>query len=202
MLNLVYIDDLVIDFYNKINDHHKGVAYPKIIPEYKITIDELAKTLYKFRNSRETLLTERVGSGLFRALYSTYLSYLPPSQFSYEIPTHQDSRGIFVELLKTPDCGQFSFFTAEPGVTRGGHYHNSKTEKFLVISGNARYRFRNIATLESHEIISMSDEMKIVESIPGWVHDITNIGLTRLVVLVWANEIYDPINHDTYNKSI
>ena len=95
-----------------------------------------------------------MGTGLVRALYATYVSYLPPESFAYEIPRHADPRGEFVEMLKTPDAGQFSFFTAHPGVTRGGHYHHSKTEKFLVIRGEARFRFRHVRTGEYHEFLT------------------------------------------------
>ena len=113
------------------------------------------------------------------------------------MPKHGDARGIFVEMLKTPDCGQFSFFTAHPGITRGGHYHHTKTEKFLVIKGRARYRFRHLLTDETFEVESHGDEPLIVETIPGWAHDITNIGEDELVVMLWANEIFDRQRPDT-----
>jgi len=133
-----------------------------------------------------------------RALYSTYVSYLPPESFAYEVPRHADARGEFVEMLKTVDSGQFSFFTAHPGVTRGGHYHHSKTEKFLVIRGDARFRFRNVVTGESHEILTNGGTPTIVETVPGWTHDITNVGDGVLVVMLWANEIFDRERPDTY----
>ena len=104
---------------------------------------------------------------------------------------------MFSEMLKTKDSGQFSFFTAGPGVTRGGHYHHSKTEKFLVVQGRAKFGFRHLATDETHEIITTSKELKIVEMVPGWSHDITNIGAEELIVMLWANEIFDPDNPDT-----
>jgi UDP-2-acetamido-2,6-beta-L-arabino-hexul-4-ose reductase len=104
---------------------------------------------------------------------------------------------MFAEMLKTKDSGQFSFFTAKPGVTRGGHYHHSKTEKFLVIQGKARFGFRQVASDETHEMIATSKELKIVETVPGWSHDITNIGTEEMVVMLWANEIFDPDNPDT-----
>ena len=115
-------------------------------PVYATTVGELADALHGFACQPQTLTTPRVGTGLLRALYATYVSYLPPESFAYAVPRHGDARGVFVEMLKTPDCGQFSFFTAHPGVTRGGHYHHSKTEKFLVIKGTARFGFRHIET--------------------------------------------------------
>jgi UDP-2-acetamido-2,6-beta-L-arabino-hexul-4-ose reductase len=119
------------------------------------------------------------------------VSYLPKSSFAYTIPIYKDARGVFVEMLKTPDCGQFSFFTVHPGITRGSHYHHSKTEKFLVVSGLARMRFRHMITGETSDITVSSDKPQVVDSIPGWVHDITNIGDTEAIIMLWANEIFD-----------
>jgi UDP-2-acetamido-2,6-beta-L-arabino-hexul-4-ose reductase len=138
-----------------------------------------------------------VGTGLVRALYATYVSFLPPERFEYSVPRHTDPRGVFVEMLKTPDCGQFSYFTAHPGVTRGGHYHHSKTEKFLVIRGTAHFGFRDIETGQTHELVTRGGEGRIVETIPGWTHDITNIGDDELIVMLWANEIFDRERPDT-----
>jgi UDP-2-acetamido-2,6-beta-L-arabino-hexul-4-ose reductase len=143
------------------------------------------------------MVSERVGIGFTRALYATYMSYLPPSSFAYDVPKHGDARGVFVEMLKTQDSGQFSFFTAYPGVTRGGHYHHSKTEKFLVIKGEARFGFRNILTDERHEIFTSGESPQIVETVPGWTHDITNVGADEMVVMLWANEIFDRSRPDT-----
>jgi UDP-2-acetamido-2,6-beta-L-arabino-hexul-4-ose reductase len=143
-----------------------------------------------------------VGHGLLRALHSTYLSYLPPADFSYRIPQYGDIRGVFVEMLKTPDSGQVSYFTAPPGVTRGGHYHHTKTEKFLVIKGRARFKFRQIDTGETHELVTEGSRAEIVETVPGWSHDITNIGQEEMVVMLWANEIFDRQNPDVYTSPL
>jgi UDP-2-acetamido-2,6-beta-L-arabino-hexul-4-ose reductase len=133
-----------------------------------------------------------------RALYATYVSYLPAELFAYPVPQHSDPRGDFVEMLKTPDCGQFSYFTAHPGVTRGGHYHHTKTEKFLVIKGQARFKFRHMQTGETHELVTQGDKAEIVETVPGWTHDITNIGDDEMVVMLWANEVFDRERPDTF----
>jgi UDP-2-acetamido-2,6-beta-L-arabino-hexul-4-ose reductase len=162
----------------------------------------LAAQLEAFRDSRHTLVTENVGKGLVRALYSTYLSYVPPARFSYKVPKYEDPRGAFVEMLKTPDAGQFSYFTAHPGVTRGGHYHHSKTEKFLVIKGEARFCFRHIITGEYYEIFTTGENPEIVETVPGWTHDITSIGESEIIVMLWANEIFDRAKPDTYAMSV
>ena len=196
-LSLVYIDDVVKEFVKVIRGERGGEKELSVQPEYKIKLGDLADQIKRFKESRDSLITEKVGSGVVRNLYSTYLSYLSPEQFSYSIPSHGDERGMFAEMLKTKDSGQFSFFTAGPGVTRGGHYHHSKTEKFLVVQGEAKFGFRHIATDETHEIITTSKELKIVETVPGWSHDITNIGTEEIIVMLWANEIFDPDNPDT-----
>jgi len=196
-IKLIYVDDVIQDFMNRICHSWDGVAYGQIQPEYLITVGDLAQQIEIFKNSRDTLVTERVGGGLTRALYSTYISYLPPERFSYSIPKYGDERGVFVEMLKTPDCGQFSYFTALPGVTRGGHYHHSKTEKFLVVSGIARFGFRHIVTNECREIVTSGNAPEVVETVPGWAHDITNIGESEMVVMLWANEIFDRNRPDT-----
>ena len=105
---------------------------------------------------------------------------------------------MFVEMLKTPETGQFSFFTAHPGITRGGHYHHSKTEKFLVIKGRARFKFRQMDTGEGYELITSGDAPTVVETVPGWTHDITNIGEEEMIVMLWANEIFDRSRPDTF----
>lgn len=196
-LNLVYIDDVIEALVGLLGPGLHSAGYVQAGPIYQTTVGELADSLRQFAASRESLLTTRVGTGLLRALYSTYISYLPPSEFEYSVPRHGDPRGVFVEMLKTPDAGQFSYFTAHPGVTRGGHYHHSKTEKFLVIRGTARYGFRHIVTGETYEIVVQGGQGRIVETVPGWTHDITNIGEDELIVMLWANEIFDRARPDT-----
>ena len=201
-LSLVYIDDVVEEFVKIIQGAKGDKKELSVQPEYKIKLGDLADQIKIFKESRDSLISEKVGSGLIRKLYSTYLSYLSPEQFSYLIPSYGDERGMFAEILKTKDSGQFSFFTAKPGVTRGGHYHHSKTEKFLVIQGKARFGFRHVASDETHEIITTSKELKIVETVPGWSHDITNIGTEEIIVMLWANEIFDPDNPDTITHKV
>jgi len=201
-LKLVYIDDVINRFIQLMdNSADRNVddnGCEILHPQYTTTVGELAHQLHAFKDSRVNLITERVGAGLVRALYSTYVSYLPTNSFVYPVPLHGDARGVFVEMLKTPDCGQFSYFTAYPGVTRGGHYHHSKTEKFLVIRGVARFKFRHMYTDEEFELVSNGEVPTIVETIPGWTHDVTNIGSDELVVMLWANEIFDRTHPDTY----
>ncbi|MFC3679569.1 UDP-2-acetamido-2,6-beta-L-arabino-hexul-4-ose reductase [Bacterioplanoides pacificum] len=198
VVNLVYVDDVIEHFLALLDAKRTGEAFETVQPVYQITVGELVEQLYRFRDSRQSLITERVGTGLVRALYSTYLSYVPKERFTYEVPKYGDPRGVFVEMLKTPDAGQFSYFTAHPGITRGGHYHHTKTEKFLVIKGKASFKFRHMETGESHELITDGESPEIVETMPGWTHDITNIGDEEMIVMLWANEIFDRDKPDTY----
>lgn len=197
-INLIYIDDVVSNFIAIMDGQLVDEPFVSVAPQYSITIGELAEQLHSFRDSRKSMITEPVGAGLVRALYSTYLSYLPPELFTYEVPKYGDSRGVFVEMLKTKDSGQFSFFTTHPGITRGGHYHHSKTEKFLVIKGKACFRFRQIMTGEFYELVTSGETPEIVETVPGWAHDITNIGDEEMIVMLWANEIFDREQPDTF----
>lgn len=190
-LLLVYIDDVVDEFLRVLKDVQLGLVWSKIEQAFTITLGELSVQITAFKNCRTTLISERVGTGLTRALYATYISYLQPEQFVYDIPMYSDERGIFAEMLKTADSGQFSFFTVHSGVTRGSHYHHSKTEKFLVVSGVVRMRFRQLVTGETFEITVSNDKPQVVISIPGWVHDITNVGVSEAVVMLWANEVFD-----------
>ncbi|MGN5755595.1 UDP-2-acetamido-2,6-beta-L-arabino-hexul-4-ose reductase [Acinetobacter calcoaceticus] len=201
VIRLVYVDDVVEIFWNIINGQQVEQFF-QVEPEYQITVGDLAKVLNGFKASRDTLITDRVGTGLTRALYSTYLSFLKPEQFDYSVPKYGDARGVFVEMLKTPDAGQFSYFTAHPGITRGGHYHHTKTEKFLVIKGKALFKFKHVVTGEFYELETQGDEPRIVETVPGWTHDITNIGEDEMVVMLWANEIFDRDKPDTYAMPI
>jgi UDP-2-acetamido-2,6-beta-L-arabino-hexul-4-ose reductase len=201
-LRLVYVDDAVNSFMQVLDRPIIGLSYPRVSPEYSITLSELAGQIYAFKNCRSSLISERVGTGLVRALYSTYLSYLPVENFAYEVPTYTDTRGVFVEMLKTSDSGQFSFFTVYPGTTRGGHYHHTKTEKFLVVKGHARFCFRHIITKQFHQLETSSDHPQIVDSVPGWSHDITNIGNDEMVVMLWANEVFDRHHPDTFSSPV
>lgn len=198
-LSLVYVDDVVQAFVDCLNapSSNEPDRHTEVAPVYTTTVAEVAAAVRGFAESRCTLLTPRVGTGLTRALYSTYISYLPAQAFAYQVPRHADSRGEFVEMLKTPDAGQFSYFTAHPGVTRGEHYHHSKTEKFLVLKGTAHFGFRHIITGEAHELVVCGGEGQIVDTVPGWTHNITNVGEEEMIVMLWANEIFDRERPDT-----
>ena len=201
-VSLVHVDDVVAHFLSFIENIKSHAGFFSVTPEYKISLQALSEEILSYRNLRENLIVNRVGNSLSRALYSTYVSYLPPDQFAYEIEKNSDPRGTFVEMLRTSDNGQMSYFTAQPGVTRGGHYHHTKTEKFLVVKGNALFRFRNILTDELVEFETDGESPKIVDTPPGWSHDITNIGINELVVMLWANENFDKENPDTIMSKV
>lgn len=200
-LTLVYVDDVIARFIQIMDGADAALdaqGFATVAPQYTTTVGELAQKIQSFKDSRATLMTERVGTGFMRALYATYVSYLPVEAFTYTVPMYGDPRGVFAEMLKTPDCGQFSYFTAHPGITRGGHYHHTKTEKFLVIKGQARFKFRHMHTGEAYELVTSGDKAEIVETVPGWTHDITNIGQDEMVVMLWANEVFDRQKPDTF----
>ena len=205
IIHLVYIDDVIKRFIQLLDGSEKKIdlkGFEIVSPSFKLTVGELAKQLYTFKEMKNSKILENVGTGLTRALYSTYISYLPPEKFSYPIIHNKDSRGIFAEILKTPSCGQFSCFTTSPGVTRGDHYHHTKTEKFLVVKGKACFKFLHMDTKFKYELNVSSENLEIVETIPGWSHSITNIGEEEMITMLWSNEIFNPANPDTFSHKI
>lgn len=200
-LNLVYVDDVIKNFIMSLNKKDDEI-YKKIEPEYLINLKDLATQINNFKLSRENLKVDSFSSGFIKALYSTYLSYLPSDQFSYRLKYNSDPRGKFVEVLKSSNLGQLSFLTINVNKERGGHYHHTKTEKFILIKGKVLFRFRNLITKEFIEIKISSDDTSVVDTIPGWVHDIINIGKEEAIIIVWANEIYDPQSPDTIQQGV
>jgi UDP-2-acetamido-2,6-beta-L-arabino-hexul-4-ose reductase len=200
-VTLVYIDDVCNELIDLL-DNRPQSGFKTVSTQYATTVGEVADMLQRFKASRDNLISENVGTGITRALYSTYLSYFTPEQFHYDLPSYGDERGVFCEMLKTKESGQFSFFTAHPGITRGGHYHHSKNEKFLVIRGQALFKFENIATGERYELTTSGDSPRVVETVPGWSHDVTNVGDEELIVMLWANEIFDREAPDTFARPL
>jgi len=203
-VRLVYIDDVIGDFIKVIEGErtkkYLGIKY--IYPEYKISLGDLASQLIRFKESRDNLVTERVGGGLVGKLYSTYISYLTPDLFSYSFKSSTDHRGVFAEIIKTKDSGQMSFLSVNPGEARGNHYHHSKTEKFIIIQGEAKFDFRHVNTNEQFVMEVNADELKVIETVPGWVHKISNNGDKELLALLWSNEIFDINRPDTISQEL
>lgn len=198
-LSLVYIDDVVTCFVGHLGEVAQGgVVYCDVSPVYIKNLGEIRDLLRLFKDSRKTLMVSHVGQGFERALYATYLSFLPTDNFSYALKGHVDDRGTFYEFLKTIDSGQFSISTTAPGITRGNHYHNTKNEKFLVIKGEASIKYRQIDGDKIIEYKVSDKEMEVIEMIPGYTHNITNTGDSEMVLLIWANECFNPKKPDTY----
>ena len=200
ILDLVFVDDLVSQWLQLLFDYSAlqgGYQCIKTNNVSQISVLELAEKINGFSKNRKSQAVAEVASGLDRALYATYLSFVEPDSFSYEIPFFSDSRGVFAEIIKTPNSGQVSFFTANPGVSRGGHYHHTKSEKFLVVKGKAKFDFYSIDSGNRHSITVSGERLQIVETVPGWAHLITNIGEDTLTAVLWANEIYDKDAPDT-----
>ena len=196
-LRLLHIDDLIDQWLALIAvpPGAGGMVEPEKV--HSSNVGDVADLIANFAAWRLKGEVGNVGTGFERALYATFVSYLPETGFSYPLVAHTDPRGSFTELLKTPASGQFSYFTAHPGVTRGGHYHHAKVEKFLVVHGEARFRFRHILTGDEHEVVTSATSPVVVETIPGWTHDVANIGEGELVAIVWANEVFDRDRPDT-----
>lgn len=198
-LSLVYIDDVVNALINLLDKKViKENDFCVVNPIHKITLGELVDILYSFKNSRDNFQIINMEDALVKKLYSTYLSFLPENAFSYPLKMNIDSRGSFTEVLKTTNFGQVSINVAKPGITKGNHWHHTKNEKFLVVSGKAVIRFRNINDNKVIEYFVSSDKLEVVDIPCGYTHNIENIGETDLVTLMWANELLDPNKPDTF----
>ncbi len=196
-LTLVYVGDVVHSFLDRLYVNNTNKLYYKIETIYKKTLGEIVDLLYRFKASREDLLIPNIARGFERILYATYLSFLPTDKFSYKLGGYKDARGAFYEILKTVDSGQLGISTTKPGVTRGNHYHNTKNEKFLVIKGEALIELRDVFSDSIIQYNVSGDELEIVEMIPGYTHNIKNIGNEEMVLLIWANENYNSEAPDT-----
>jgi UDP-2-acetamido-2,6-beta-L-arabino-hexul-4-ose reductase len=195
-LSLLHIDDLIDQWLPLIaGPPESGIVEPDRV--HRTTVGEVAEIVSGFPERRQRGDIEGLGAGLIGALYSTYVASIPVEQACLALDPKSDRRGTFVELLRTATSGQLSFFTAHPGATRGGHYHHAKVEKFVVAQGTARFRFRHVLSGEEFAVTASADEPSLVETIPGWTHDVTNIGEDELVVAAWANEAFDPKRPDT-----
>lgn len=197
-LSLIYVDDLVNLLLTHLTIKNHQSEFFDVAPLFEITLGELATTISSFPKLRKSLHAPKIGDPLHKRLYSTYLSYLPEDKFSYPLELKEDNRGNLFEWIKSDNFGQIFVSTTKPGITRGNHYHHLKTEKFLVIRGEAEIHFRQIST-EKIIKYEVSGSKPMVVDIPiGYTHNITNKGKTELITLFWANEIFDSENPDTY----
>ena len=216
-LELVYIDDLVDEMICALEGRQHRCDYDGLTPipndggrfcyvpiTHKVTLGEIADLLYKFREQPKTLLIPEIPKGSFeKKLYSTYLSYLPKDKICIPLKMNTDARGSFTELLKTEKCGQFSVNISKPGITKGQHWHNSKWEFFIVVSGHGLIQERILTKDEVLEFEVSGDKIEAVHMLPGYTHNIINLSDTEdLVTLMWANEQFEPERADTFSEKV
>ncbi len=212
-LELLYIDDLVAEMLDALEgkEHHctfdgintvmcDGGKYCAAPTTHKVTLGEIADLLESFKAVSSTLLIPEIPEGSFaKKLYSTYLSYLPREKTSFPLKMNVDARGSFTELLKTEKCGQFSVNISKPGITKGQHWHHTKWEFFIVVSGHGLIQLRKIGTDEVLNFEVSGDKIEAVQMLPGYTHNIINLSETEnLVTVMWANEQFDPKHPDTF----
>lgn len=216
-LELLYIDDLIEGMYDLLESKEKHCEFEGVntilkqdgryccVPTtYKVTLGEIVNLLKIFKSQPSTLMMPRMPEGSFaKRLFSLYLTYLPPEQFKYPFKMNMDSRGSFTEIVHTQDCGQISINISRPGITKGQHWHNSKWEIFIVVSGHGLIQERNINTGEKIEFEVSGDKIEAVYMIPGWTHNIINLSATEnLVTVMTCNEIFNPEHPDTFAEKV
>jgi UDP-2-acetamido-2,6-beta-L-arabino-hexul-4-ose reductase len=198
-LNLGYIDDVIEEFLRALENNPTREGEFCIVPvTHKIKLAELAKLIYSFKQSRKDLSIPDMSDPFSKKLYSTYLSYLPENEFLYSLEMNIDVRGSFTEFIRTPERGQVSVNVTKPGITKGNHWHHTKNEKFLVVSGEGLIRFRKIDSDNIIEYRVSGRKLEVVDIPIGYTHSIVNIGDTDLVTIMWVNEPFDPEKPDTY----
>lgn len=198
-MTLVYIDDVVQELiYTLQGKPFKENEFCKVRTEHRSTLGEIVDLIYSFKESRINLLVPDLSDAFTKKLYSTYLSYLPEDGFSYPLTMHTDERGSFTEFLKSPDRGQVSINISRPGITKGEHWHHTKNEKFLVVSGSGVIRFRKPDEEKVIEYFVSGDKLEVVDIPVGYTHNIENLGNTDMVTVMWVNEIFDSAKPDTY----
>jgi len=203
-IELVYIDDVVGEFLNILSQEggDRNKYHYKINRTFRITLGELAERTYQLRDIRKTLVVPDLSDDLMKYLHATYLSYLDKDDFSCKLDIKTDQRGSLGELIKSDHFGQIFVSTTHKGVIRGNHYHNTKVEKFCVLKGEAVIKFRHILEDEVLSYHVSGDEIEIVDIPPGYTHSIENLGNDEMIVLFWANQIFDPDKPDTYYSEV
>ncbi|MDR7238762.1 capsular polysaccharide biosynthesis protein CapF [Neobacillus drentensis] len=199
MLTLCYIDDVLEEFIRALEDKPTNQDNYCIVPvTHTIKLGELAHAIRGFKESRTNIGIPNMEDALTKKLYSTYLSFLPENKFSYDLKMNIDNRGSFTEFMRTPERGQVSINVSKPGITKGNHWHHTKNEKFLVVSGEGLVRFRKIESDEIIEYRVSGEKLQVVDIPTGYTHSIVNVGESDLVTVMWANECFDPERPDTY----
>ena len=203
LMHLVYIDDVCDELIGALNgQEHLNEGYGYVPTVYDIKLGRIPELLYKFRDSRQSLRLPDFSEGFEKKLYSTYLSYLPDDAFSYPLVMHVDNRGSFTEFLKTDERGQVSVNISHPGIVKGNHWHNTKNEKFLVVSGKGLIRLRKVGTTEVIEYYVSGDKLEVVDIPCGYTHSIANVGDEDMATVMWVNEVFNPDYPDTYYEEV
>lgn len=199
VMNLVYIDDVTEEMINALNGKaNQTGAFCEVPTVHTATLGKIVDLIEGFYAGRGTLSVPNVADAFEKKLYSTYLSYLPIDKFGYPLKMNTDDRGSFTEIIRTPDRGQFSVNIAKPGITKGNHWHNTKNEKFLVVSGKGLICLRNVFADEIIEYPVSGEKMEVVDIPTGYTHNIKNVGDTDLITFMWSNEVFNPDKPDTY----
>ena len=199
-VELIYVDDVMARFLVELDDAsgpENGFA-PDTIPSTRLTLADLAGRIQVYHDLRSTLTVPNFAERFNRCLYATYLSYVEPQEREYGLAIKADARGNLAEFLKSPHFGQIFVSRTHPGITRGNHYHHTKTERFLVIAGEGLIRMRSIEGHEVREYRVGGEEYRVVDIPPGHTHSITNVGAGEMITLFWASEVFDPDRPDTY----
>ncbi len=199
IMNLVYIDDVVNELIDALEGkENKSGDFCEVPIVHRITLGKIVELIYSFKRSREERSIPNMSDEFTKKLYSTYLSYLPENEFGYELKMNVDNRGSFTEFIRTPDRGQVSVNISKPGITKGNHWHHTKNEKFLVVSGKGVIRFRKMDSDKILEYFVSGDKLEVVDIPTGYTHNIENLGDTDMVTIMWVNEPFDPEKPDTY----
>lgn len=201
VMNLVYVDDVVNELISALsgNENRNG-DYCEVNTVYTKSLGEIVDLLYSFKENRTSLSVPNVGDDFTKKLYSTYLSYLPKAEFNYPLRMNVDERGSFTEIIRTLDRGQFSVNISKPHIVKGNHWHHTKNEKFVVVSGKGVIRFRDMKEPDSKviEYFVSGDKMEVIDIPTGYTHNIENLGETDMVTFMWCNECFDPQHPDTF----
>ncbi|MBQ7045241.1 MAG: capsular polysaccharide biosynthesis protein CapF [Clostridia bacterium] len=199
-MQLIYIDDVVAELISALEGEPTLLddGFCHVLPVHKVKLGEIVELLYSFKESRKDLSVPLMSDPFVKKLYATYLSYLPKDSFSYNLKMNCDERGSFTEILRTAHHGQFSVNISKPGITKGQHWHHTKNEKFVVVSGKGVIRFRKPDSDEIIEYFVSGDKIEVVDIPTGYTHNIENLGDTDMVTFMWCNECFDPEHPDTY----
>ena len=198
-LTLVYIDDVCKELINCLSDNENRKGDYCYVPiTYKKTLGEISSLIKSFKENDRKIMVPSTGDNFTKYLYATYISYVPLEELVVDLEEHRDNRGVFCELVRTKEAGQVSVSTTNPEIVRGGHYHNTKMERFIVIKGKAKIEFEHVIDHNKFEFIVSGDKLQYVTIPVGYQHSINNIGDDELVLILWANELFDPEISDTY----